>query len=96
MSLISRYVNWLHTRWPAGTVEKLPEVNADGIRVLSLYPGRTATPMQAAVHEMESREYRPERLMRPEDVASAAIHALKLPRSAEVTDLHLRPLLKTS
>ncbi len=27
---LSRYVNWLHTRWPAGTVEKLPEVNEDG------------------------------------------------------------------
>lgn len=30
MSFISRYVNWLHTRWPAGTVEKLPDVNTDG------------------------------------------------------------------
>jgi len=30
MSLLSRYTNWLHTRWPAGTVEKLPDVNADG------------------------------------------------------------------
>jgi NosR/NirI family nitrous oxide reductase transcriptional regulator len=24
-----RYMQWLHTRWPAGTVEPLPEVNAD-------------------------------------------------------------------
>ncbi|MBL1218447.1 MAG: 4Fe-4S binding protein [Planctomycetes bacterium] len=24
------YVQWLHTRWPAGTVEKLPNVNEDG------------------------------------------------------------------
>ena len=30
MGLLSRYVNWLHTGWPAGTVEKLPVVNADG------------------------------------------------------------------
>jgi thioredoxin reductase/ferredoxin len=29
-SLLSRYADWLHLRWPAGTVEKLPEVNADG------------------------------------------------------------------
>jgi len=29
-SLISRYTRWLHTGWPAGTVEKLPEVNEDG------------------------------------------------------------------
>jgi thioredoxin reductase/ferredoxin len=26
----SRYANWLHLRWPAGSVEKLPEVNPDG------------------------------------------------------------------
>ena len=26
-----RYVNWLHTRWPAGTVEKLPDVAPDGV-----------------------------------------------------------------
>ena len=23
---IARYVRWLHTQWPAGTVEKLPKV----------------------------------------------------------------------
>ena len=28
--LIARYARWLHTRWPAGTVERLPEVRADG------------------------------------------------------------------
>jgi NosR/NirI family nitrous oxide reductase transcriptional regulator len=28
--MIGRYMRWLHTGWPAGTVEKLPEVNADG------------------------------------------------------------------
>lgn len=31
---ISRYVHWLHTRWPAGTVEKLPEVGPDGATAL--------------------------------------------------------------
>src|SRR5947207_2907930 len=29
-NLIARYVHWLHTRWPAGTVEKMPEVGPDG------------------------------------------------------------------
>ena len=28
--LIRRYASWLHTRWPAGTVEKLPEIREDG------------------------------------------------------------------
>jgi NosR/NirI family nitrous oxide reductase transcriptional regulator len=27
---ISRYLRWLHLQWPAGTVERLPEVQADG------------------------------------------------------------------
>jgi thioredoxin reductase/ferredoxin len=30
LSWISRYTRWLHTMWPAGTVEKLPEVRQDG------------------------------------------------------------------
>ena len=30
MNPISAYTHWLHTRWPAGTVEKLPEANEDG------------------------------------------------------------------
>src|ERR1041384_7796329 len=32
---ITRYVHWLHTRWPAGTVEKLPEVGPDGTTAVS-------------------------------------------------------------
>ena len=27
---IARYAHWLHTMWPAGTVERLPEVRDDG------------------------------------------------------------------
>jgi NADP-dependent 3-hydroxy acid dehydrogenase YdfG len=72
------------------------EVNAEGLRVLSVYPGRTATPMQALVHQMEARTYHPERLMQPEDVADAVLCALSMPRSAEVTDIHVRPLAKPS
>lgn len=29
-NIIARYTNWLHTRWPAGGVEKGPNVNDDG------------------------------------------------------------------
>jgi short-subunit dehydrogenase len=70
------------------------EVNAEGIRVLSVYPGRTASPMQAVVHEMEGRAYHPERLMQPDDVADTVINTLVLPRTAEVTDIYIRPLNK--
>lgn len=70
------------------------EVNACGVRVLSIYPGRTATAMQAAVHEMEGKVYQPERFMQPEDVAAAVVQALLLERTAEVTDISLRPFHK--
>jgi len=30
LKLIQDYTHWLHTRWPAGQVEKFPEVNQDG------------------------------------------------------------------
>ena len=40
------------------------EVNADGIRVLSVYPGRTATArMKSSLYEIEGRKYQPELLM---------------------------------
>jgi NADP-dependent 3-hydroxy acid dehydrogenase YdfG len=71
------------------------EVNADGIRVLSMLLGRTATPMQAAIYEMEGKTYRPELLLQPEDVAAVVINTLSLQRSAEVTDINLRPLIKS-
>jgi len=70
------------------------EVNARGIRVLSVFVGRTATPMQMEVHRLEGRPYRPERLLRAEDVASIVVHALSMPRTAEVTDITIRPLAK--
>lgn len=71
------------------------EVNADGIRVLSVYPGRTATPLQESLYVKTGNEYRPELLLQPEDIASVVINSLTLPRSAEVTDLSIRPLLKS-
>jgi len=71
------------------------EVNSLGIRVLSVYPGRTASPMQAAICGAEGREYRPERLLQPEDIAASVVAALALPRTAEVTDIRVRPMLKS-
>ncbi|WP_387988506.1 SDR family NAD(P)-dependent oxidoreductase [Geodermatophilus arenarius] len=70
------------------------EVNGLGVRVLSVFPGRTATPRQARLHEAEGRPYRPERLLQPEDVAAAVLGALELPRTAEVTDVRIRPFFK--
>jgi len=70
------------------------EVNTLGVRVLSVFPGNTASPMQAAICEIAGKAYNPERLIQPEDVAAVAINALRLPRTAEVTDIQVRPFLK--
>jgi NAD(P)-dependent dehydrogenase (short-subunit alcohol dehydrogenase family) len=70
------------------------EVNPRGLRVLSVFLGRTASPMQAAVHQMEGRTYKPELLVRPEDVADLVSSALSLARTAEVTEITIRHSLK--
>jgi len=71
------------------------EVNTAGVRVLEVFVGRTATPMQAKVHELEGKTYQPERLIQPEELAAMIIQTLVLQRSAEVTNLSVRPMLKT-
>lgn len=70
------------------------EVNDDGIRVISVFPGRTASPMQQHLHQLEERPYRAPDLLQPDDVAAVVVHALSLPRSAEATDVHVRSMLK--
>ncbi|MGC1293977.1 MAG: SDR family NAD(P)-dependent oxidoreductase [Alloacidobacterium sp.] len=70
------------------------ELNPKGVRVLTLYLGRTATPMQEALFHQEGREYHPEALLQPEDIASVVVHALMLPPTAEVTDISIRPMIK--
>jgi NADP-dependent 3-hydroxy acid dehydrogenase YdfG len=70
------------------------EVNRDGVRVLSVYLGRTASEMQQKLHAEEGKVYKPELLVQPQDVAAAVLGALRLPRTAEVTEIHIRPMVK--
>lgn len=70
------------------------EANSTGLRVLSIYPGRTATPRQERIFSLEGRTYVPESLLQAEDVADAVTFCLSLSPTAEVTDLYLRPRLK--
>jgi NADP-dependent 3-hydroxy acid dehydrogenase YdfG len=67
------------------------EVGGTGVRVLSVYAGRTDTPMQETVHRLEGRPLDADRLLAPADVAEALAAALAAPPGADVTDLVVRP-----
>ena len=71
------------------------EVNAEGVRISSVFPGRTATTRISTLHEKEGREFRPELLLQPDDVASVVANILTLPWTAEVTNVNIRPMLKS-
>ena len=72
------------------------EVNALGVRVISVFPGRTATALQSFLFEIEGRQYVSSSLLQPEDVAAMVVQALALPSTAEVTDIMIRPSIKSS
>ena len=70
------------------------EVNPSGVRVMSVYPGKTASAMQQRAHQLSGKPYDAASLMQPEDVAQMVLSALALPKTAEMTDLHIRPMKK--
>jgi NADP-dependent 3-hydroxy acid dehydrogenase YdfG len=69
------------------------EVNSSGTRVASLFPGRTATPLQRKIASGSGRRYDPSALIQPVDVALLVLCILTLPRTVEVTDVFMRPAL---
>jgi NADP-dependent 3-hydroxy acid dehydrogenase YdfG len=71
------------------------ELGERRIRVTSIFPGRTASPGQAELYEAMSAPYRPELLLQPESIAALVVSIVSLPPTAEVTDLHVRPALKS-
>jgi NADP-dependent 3-hydroxy acid dehydrogenase YdfG len=71
------------------------ELNQHGIRVASIYPGRTATPTMERLYADEGRDYRPELLLQPADVAAAVLNIIDAPEHAEITDVRLRPRVKS-
>lgn len=67
------------------------EEQEHGVRVTSVYPGRTATPMQQKVHDHEGRDYSADDWIDPATVADAILGVLDLAPDATVSDLTLRP-----
>ena len=67
------------------------EEREHGVRVSTVYPGRTATPMQEQVHRQEGADYDAERWIRPETVAAEIVRLLDLERDATFPDVTIRP-----
>jgi len=51
--------------------------------------------MQASVFAAEGREYNPGILMQPEDVAEVVVNVLALSKRAEITEITMRPTIKS-
>lgn len=63
-----------------------------GVRVSTIFPSRTATPMQEKVHEQEGRVYDASRWIQPGTVSEAILNLLDLPADACVPEITLRPV----
>jgi NAD(P)-dependent dehydrogenase (short-subunit alcohol dehydrogenase family) len=78
-----------------GLAESLrQDLNRRGIRVTSLFPGRTATPRMQRIYRREGKRYVPGLLMSAADVARVVAALVELPAGIEITDLHLRSVHK--
>jgi short-subunit dehydrogenase len=62
-----------------------------GVRVTSVYLGRTATPMQAKVHAQEGKAYDPADWATPASAAASIVHVLDLPPDVTIPDIKVRP-----
>ena len=63
-----------------------------GVRVSTVYPSRTATPMQEKVHGQEGRDYDASRWLSPDSVVDTILHVVDLPADATIPDVTLRPV----
>ncbi|WP_426245131.1 SDR family oxidoreductase [Nocardioides sp. LHG3406-4] len=69
---------------------------AHGVRVTTVFPSRTATPMQEKVHEQEGRVYDPADWLRADTVAETILHVLDLPADATIPEVTVRPAMPPS
>jgi short-subunit dehydrogenase len=64
-----------------------------GVRVTTVFPSRTATPMQEKVHEQEGRTYDATRWISAATVADTIRHVLDLPDDATIPEVTVRPVV---
>jgi 3-oxoacyl-[acyl-carrier protein] reductase len=66
----------------------MQEFRKEGIRVIAICPGSVDTGM---LHDQPMLKSNPERILQPDDVADAILHAVQLPERALVSELDIRP-----
>lgn len=67
------------------------EEERNGLRVTSVFPGRTDTEMQQALIAAEGKDYAPGEYLRPESVAAAVLAAVTATEDAHPAEIILRP-----
>jgi NADP-dependent 3-hydroxy acid dehydrogenase YdfG len=67
------------------------EEEANGVRVTSIFPGRTDTEMQQAIIVGEGKDYAPGDYLRADSVAKAVLAAVLAGPDAHLTELTIRP-----
>jgi NADP-dependent 3-hydroxy acid dehydrogenase YdfG len=65
----------------------------NGVRVSTIFPSRTATPMQEKVHEQEGRTYDASKWIDPDVVAGTILHVLDVPPGATIPEVTVRPVV---
>jgi short-subunit dehydrogenase len=80
-----------NAEWSAYADSLRAEEASHGVRVSTVFPSRTATPMQEKVHEQEGRTYDESRWIQPGTVADSILHVLDLSADATIPELVVRP-----
>ncbi len=67
------------------------EMLPNGVRVLSVFPGRTDTAMQEHVQKMEGNEYNPKCFLEASEVALSIVCSISLSEGSAITEITIRP-----
>lgn len=67
-----------------------------GVRVMSVYPGKIATPMQEEIQSSRGKVYDPGDYPAPESVADTVVCGLRLPADTVLADIVVQPTSETT
>jgi NADP-dependent 3-hydroxy acid dehydrogenase YdfG len=90
---VPKYAAYCATKWALKAyADGLREtVRAQGVRVISVYPGKVDTPLLQTLFSETGSPYLGHKYARPEDIANATMEALMVARHVEIPDVVVRP-----